>query len=469
MDEKFFDVVNAIQDLYVSYRGRYLISVDGHNFVPKKGNENIRLDSRAICGHLNHRFAVSVFAGKVCSKFLCFDVDNGSRDAVHRIIKAIVIAGFQEDKIYVSLSGRKGYHIEMFFDKLMRSSVLKAFYNYVCAEAGVSTYEVEFRPTEKQSIKLPLCQHPNTGNICWYVDRDTLEPIEDISYVLSIQKYVCEDAYRIIRFNVGDDSFFGNVCVTVPAEKKKEKEPTRLFEFSSSGKYGYPDLMSAGNTHNTILAIAVHERYKGVKEEDIVDRLNDWLSEQNEQFLTDSMQTIRKDIIDAARWVYSEDFLVYAKPKLIFTADEVKLLIERRPKVQRKLLFLIFCYQKKYGVLRMGADTIAEKIGYSRVGVMKAADALEKEGTIQVSHQRAAVVGETYRHLPNIYKVVGRAKNPDSIWTLGDEISIETGDLLGMWKSLVKQSLRDDDRPKYFTAKEIEELEREDSVVVQPG
>ena len=449
----FFEVANTLLDLYVSYKGRYVISANGQTFVAKRRDEYLRLDNKAICGHLNHGFAVGVYAGRFCSKFLCFDVDDGSKETVHSIISSIGYAGFDTSKVYVSFSGKKGYHVEMFFDKLMRTNVLMAFYDYICADANLDKNKVEFRPTYSQSIKLPLGVHASTGNVCWYVNQETLEPIEDTQYIFQIQKFNCEDSYKLIRFAVGDDAFFGYQHMFY------QEQNNDLCSCEDDGEeFSYPNLTRRHMTHNTIIYIVKHERRKGVEEERLESQLNQWLDNQNPEYLTDPIPKIRKDIHDAVCWAYKRSIEDLGIKELIFTVDEIKLLFERRPRVQRMFLFDIMVNQKKHGSLTMSLERIAQDIGCSSLGVIKAGKTLAENGVIKIEHQKAVKMGDAYRHLPNIYRIVGKVKDPDSIWILTDEVSIADGSLKEMWGELVRQTLRADDWNKYFTKKEIDEL-----------
>lgn len=173
--EHFFDILNKLNDLYVSYRGRYVVAANGQIFIPqdKHTGHPRPLISKVLCAHLNQRFAVGVYAGPLSSKFVCFDVDLADEDVVHRLIDGIEEFGFPRDRIYVSSSGGKGFHVEIFFSQLMYTKVLLCFYHSVIQRLGLDPKKVEFRPTHGQSIKLPLSVHHKTGNVCWYLDRET--------------------------------------------------------------------------------------------------------------------------------------------------------------------------------------------------------------------------------------------------------------------------------------------------------
>lgn len=168
-------LTRKISELYVSYRQRYVLSKpDGSIFVPKR-KEGVPcvLTDRVLFNHLRQKYAVAIFAGPRTSKFICFDVDDGSADTVHMIIDSLKELGFPRDRIYVSFSGGKGYHVEMFFDQLVYTNQLYALYEMVTRQMALDPRKVEFRPLHGNAIKIPLSVHGKTGNICWFVEPDT--------------------------------------------------------------------------------------------------------------------------------------------------------------------------------------------------------------------------------------------------------------------------------------------------------
>ena len=106
--------------------------------------------------------------------------------------------GLPRDKIYVSFSGRKGYHVEVFFDRIVDGNTLFNLYCHVIRNGGLDPDKVEFRPTPSMAIKLPLSVHGSTGNICWFVDRETFNFIEDEEYILSIEQVRVDDAQHAL-------------------------------------------------------------------------------------------------------------------------------------------------------------------------------------------------------------------------------------------------------------------------------
>ena len=100
-------------------------------------------------------------------------MDDGAAETVHAIINFLTALGFPQDRIYVSFSGGKGYHVEMFFDRLVYTNRLYALYSTVISQSDLDPRKVEFRPLPGNAIKLPLSIHGKTGNVCWFVDQKT--------------------------------------------------------------------------------------------------------------------------------------------------------------------------------------------------------------------------------------------------------------------------------------------------------
>ena len=279
--ENFYDVVNRLCDLYISYRGRYVMMLPqaGKIFMPKTSSGPAKLTNRAVCQHVNRQIAIGVFAGAHASKFICFDVDLPDPSEVRWLMDAMVFYGVPRDLIYVSTSGGKGYHVEIFFDRLVYTDRLRTFFDCVVLKAESDPFKVEFRPTNGLSIKLPLSVHCKTGRVCWYLDRDTLQPIEDPAYILQIQQMAVADFAAVLeqlpRARPLDRE---DVCFDeqepVPALKMKRADLDRL-----EGD-GYPDLLEPGHRHNTMLAIGIHNRYRGLGQERNREELLAWAARQ---------------------------------------------------------------------------------------------------------------------------------------------------------------------------------------------
>ena len=122
-DEK---LVEHLKRLYVSCRTHYVVSRPGQRFyVPKRNGAFCPLTDMALLKHLQHEYAVGIYAGDNGSRFICFDMDDGNADTVRRVIAELEALGIPPDRIYVSFSGRKGYHVEVFFDTVVETGRLR--------------------------------------------------------------------------------------------------------------------------------------------------------------------------------------------------------------------------------------------------------------------------------------------------------------------------------------------------------
>ena len=188
-------LLEHLHRLYVSCCTHYIVSRPGQSFyAPKINGRFCRLTDNVLLKHLRREYAVGIYASDEGSKFICFDVDDGNPKTVSKVIEELVSQGIPEDLVYVSFSGCKGYHVEVFFDVIVETERLVNLYRHVIVHGGLDPKKVEFRPTDKMAIKLPLSIHGQTGNICWYVNPRTLEPIEDAMYIAEIRQLHVDDA-----------------------------------------------------------------------------------------------------------------------------------------------------------------------------------------------------------------------------------------------------------------------------------
>ncbi len=183
MEPDFFAIADRLCDLYITYRRRYVVMQAAPEleagyriYMPKSSSGPVKLTNRVVCRHLNRKLAISVFAGAYSSKFICFDVDYPDPFEVKKLIEILTGYGVPRDLIYVSTSGGKGYHVEIFFDGLVYTDRLRTFFDCVVLKAESNPLKVEFRPTNGQAIKLPLSVHCKTQRPtlrpCWNTCRE---------------------------------------------------------------------------------------------------------------------------------------------------------------------------------------------------------------------------------------------------------------------------------------------------------
>lgn len=126
--------------------------------------------------HFRGESPLAIFAYGTRSRWFAFDVDSKEKalDDTLKLVDTLVAQGISRKDIHVSYSGGKGYHVELFTDKHLPFSQWQAFGHAILGHAGLSTDQIEFRPTENNShaLKLPLTLHPKTGNFAGYCRLD---------------------------------------------------------------------------------------------------------------------------------------------------------------------------------------------------------------------------------------------------------------------------------------------------------
>ena len=421
--ENFYDVVNRLCDLYISYRGRYVMMLPqaGKIFMPKTSSGPAKLTNRAVCQHVNRQIAIGVFAGAHASKFICFDVDLPDPSEVRRLMDAMVFYGVPRDLIYVSTSGGKGYHVEIFFDGLVYTDRLRTFFDCVVLKAESNPLKVEFRPTNGLSIKLPLSVHCKTRRVCWYLDRDTLQPIEDPAYVLQIRKMAMTDFKKVLEILPPRKPFDTPENETVPTRKMKRADLAQM-----EGD-GYPDLLEPGHRHNTMLAIGIHNRYRGLSQARNREELLAWAARQPEDFLLQSPAALERETDDIMRWVYSEQFALKAavdRP-VVFTPKDIAYWAEQPNRICRRLMFLLVWGGKYWNCCQMSYERIGKFLGVTDVSASGAVRKMVEEKQISVEHGRVRIKDGQPVRTANRYYLFSPEPDPIAWSCLADEFTLE--------------------------------------------
>ena len=411
----FFDIADKFVDLYVTYRQRYVMMINGAIFVPKRKESGpIPLSNSTICKHLNKKFAIGVFAGAHSSKFICFDVDDGSQETVRKIIDLSEQFGIPRNYVYVSSSGGKGYHVEVFFDNIVYTEKLRIFYDWIILHGKLNPGKVEFRPTHTQAIKLPLSKHVKTGNICWYVNQDTFEPYAYESYICSIEQFSAEKFNDLVQhcgirkpFSGGrDEDYIESLADPNRPRMREFTEQERIIIDNSSA---YPDITEPGQRHQLTRYLAVRNRCDGMTMEESESALSLWWAAQDHTITSTPDEEALADIRSLVAWTFSEGFKLPARiKKLTITKDMIRATLVQKTKTERKLVFLIACFCSVYGRMNMGYDRMAKYLDVAPYTLQKIVPKLAEAGFIRYVPGRTSRMDGKFIRKPNTYWI-----NPD--------------------------------------------------------
>lgn len=333
--------------------------------------------------HIERAYAVGVFAGAWGSKFICFDVDDGDRQTVLKIMSVLSDLGIPNDRIYVSYSGGKGYHVELFFDAIVSTERLYALYSYVINTGKLNCRKVEFRPTHTAAIKLPLSLHAKTGNTCWYVDRSTFEPLKDVSYILEIQQLSAGCLETLIP----------SVCTNMVLDKPAQRNPSHA---SPQTQNLGMTLTAEGTRHNMMRNIAVYQRCQGKTRDECEQALKEWMAEQDRRFFHSDDEAVRHDLYKLVDWVYSDRFVVpktKSRNKAEIAASEVEWLLEREGRSVRRILFLLLV-RSKMKCTSMSLKDISKATGVSQTVVKRSVKRLLEDGSIESTKGQHMVMSD---------------------------------------------------------------------------
>ena len=471
----FFDVARQLEELYITYRGRFvMMTKNGGVFVPQYKDPNTgkivdkKITNSVVCGHLNGYYSICVYAGSASSKFVCFDVDDGKIQTVKMIVDILSDIGFPRDRIYVSTSGGKGFHVEMFFSSIMFTSDLRKIYDYVCATGGLDTAKVEFRPTSGESIKLPLSIHRKTGNTCWYMDKDTMKPIQNPEYIMEIEQIPRELALEIVK----------RIPVCVPVKEENAHTVSGRVLTSEemeafNGDY-YPDLTEQGKRNALMVQIAVHNRYRGLDKDTCRDKLVQWYHRQNPAFINSTEKFVEAELEKILDWVYGDKFVIENRSREItFYKSDIRMIFAQKKRSERLVLFLIQYYTKLHGSCCLKSELMAERVGLTKPTVLRVLHTLEKEKWIDTIHSHPKNIGGKYKQFANRYQISVKAqswsvseKNLQDIFSIHmnrDEYKIDPDDdLVKSYHKALTSFISDRNLRKLLTKKEYKEIQEND-------
>lgn len=380
--------------LYVSNYDRAVIGgLGGYS-----ATDNIKITTEIVKRHLEKKYSLSVFASPASSRFVCFDVDTEEMDDVYVLIDALTTHGFPEDKIYVSSSGNKGFHVEMFFDDLVPTKLLERLHKYICSICEFDPHKVEFRPTYTQAIKLPLSEHPLTRNMCWYLDaQNGLMSIQDMNYVLGIQQIPKDEVVKTIF------KYIPEVCTWAKREEDEEKSAGAKVSVPHISDT-YPTLTERGTRHAAMLSIAIYERQKGTPQDEIMGRLVEWAKAQDEGFINTSERGVFDDAAGIAAWVWSSKFVPPKKDGKMKRGDFERVMSFRHAS-DKKVGYLLLAADALWGYGKYSLERLAHITGLAQKTVATSLARLEESGVITKKRGRKMFETNSQQivYTPNIY------------------------------------------------------------------
>jgi len=186
------------------------------------------LTDDVIRAHLRGEKTIGLYGSlDSTTKWLCIDIDDLEEGAVREVQNHARRFGIP---YLTEFSGKKGYHLWVFFDKPYPNKIARALSQAFAFNHEVFPKQDYLRPGKLGNlVKAPLGVHQVTGNWCLFLDEDlkpeiepygVLEAIQSINPVALIQREL-PDLWKTINADNGGDGQLvsGSQSVSVPIVK----------------------------------------------------------------------------------------------------------------------------------------------------------------------------------------------------------------------------------------------------------
>ena len=367
-----FKVASVLLEKYCLYRQKYVRMTNPSSSPYPVQTVKHRFTDGDVLNHLAGEMSLCVFAGPHATSFLTVDVDLGDHDVVRKVVDTMSDLGVPRELIYVSSSGRKGYHVDIFFEPYVYNNVAHAFYKALIERSGLNPRKVEFRPTSRQAIKLPLGVHQTTQRRCWFVDRETLEPIESFDPVFSLQCIPQQLMNDIIKR-----------CAHSEHKKRDGRTVTRTGASDSQLVITEP-----GTRHNLQKKVAARARLDGNDWDGIVRAQIDWYRLQRQDLIASSEKEVHDDAERLATWAVrnitpkQHDTGQHTALCFHITSHDIPYVLNAPTRATRLVLFLLMMFCKLYDEPMISYETIATMTGVSEATAIRAVGWLAENGHI---------------------------------------------------------------------------------------
>lgn len=425
------DVIKKLNDLYFIQRNHYLIQYkDGYKQYTK-GQMN-KAGTRKYSAlmnwqfekHLIGEFTIGTFANYY-SKFMSFDVDfynpKMAKWITYKVVNALDELGIKH--YYISYSGGKGYHIDLFFSDLIRVDHAEKFFEQVILHADILPHsdesnKVEFRVTDGQGIKIPLGIHQKTGNYCGFCKVENgLKVIgkkRSQEYLFSIKKMKHKIILDIINVKYEETTKKKTLINTEEAISQHKPLPNYSMSEDCSIDLAINMLQNGlqvqGSRNKSLFLIGLYLKYMGLDEEKCRDELYTWMEWQNPNTYTTPLKDCYKEIDNTVRNMYEKNYNLSVKVKdLTVTYDEIKWIIDNCPEKNQKLIaYSMLIHSKRHankqGVFYMTFKDIETATGLDDNTAERQVNKLINLNVIEVIARNQKQKG-TVKKKANLYRI----------------------------------------------------------------
>lgn len=440
------EIIKKINELFIMVRYQYLIQSKDGSYLTLNQHKNEKvypLTDYVIQRHLDKIATLGIFSSKNHTKFLSFDVDvkdnQQARWTVYRLVDGLIEIGIPDEEIHISLSGNKGYHVDLYFNHPIKNELAYELYLLALNKSellNIDHGEVEYRPNGmQQGVKLPLgINFKNKSKPrCWYVDYDKgLKPICKMEYILSIKQMDVGIIYNILERE--RDCFDEEEIKAVEEARgfiESKHKPLKIYKENIDKRETietienliHTGLTTTGMRHNSLFKLAKYYRHCGYTPDECNEKLIEWMGEQDTRNYTTEWQACVKDIRLIVNYIYENEVsLTVSEKDLFVTYEEMQQILKVKSKNEKLLAYCLLIHSKRYalgnGRFYMTFKQMSEASGLCEKTTRTLINKLEQSNILYIVERNRQVKDEQGRVIkkekkPNIYMMNITCENED--------------------------------------------------------
>ena len=365
-------LVSKFNDLYISYRKEFL-----EQFKTGYTTRKYTLTDYHMKQHLLLNRTVGIrLGGQGHTLFMTFDVDvENDLQRAESITVDIVQTlhdyyAIEYNDIHVDFSGKKGYHVTLFFDRAIQDFKLMAFYREVLERVGVTDTEVEFRCSSAYGMKLPLGVNQQTGAFMCFCTVDVeagritkLSQSKSYEYFLNIKQINLNEFQDLILQDFEEDkskkvttlskaqateyeSIFSELNVDGKTAKDLENEAKEIITLNR--------LKYASSRHKTTLLLATFFRSQGYEADEAKGFINNILLNTYDNYRTlissdTSKEYMLKEVVRLVNLTYGNGYQFNGSSKDIYLyKSEIETILSLKKLQHKKLAFSLLIQSKRH-------------------------------------------------------------------------------------------------------------------------
>ena len=365
-------LVSQFNNLYITFRKEFLEQFKTGYTTRKYTFTDYHMEQHLL---LKRTFGIRL-GEQGHTVFMTFDVDveNDLKRAESITVDIVQTLhdyyAIEYDDIHVDFSGKKGYHVTLFFDRAIQDFKLLPFYREVLERVGVTDTEVEFRCSSAYGMKLPLGVNQQTGAFMCFCTVDVeagritkLNKSKSYEYFLNIKQINLNEFRDLILDDFEEDtskkvttlskaqaieyeSIFSELNVNGKTAKDLENEAKEIITLN---RLKYPS-----SRHKTTLLLATFFRSQGYEADETTGFINSILLNTYENYRTlisadTSKEFMLKEVIRLVNLAYLKGYQFNNSDKEIrIYKSEVETILSLNKSQHKTLAFSLLVQSKRH-------------------------------------------------------------------------------------------------------------------------